>query len=224
MKKRLLAFLAVTLSVLFVLPIASPIVTFAANALPRDEAPFVSELRNVALNKHVTVTDGRYIDNSQWNPAALVDGNEDGGLHFQAEPEVYDMDITEENAIDVTIDLRGKYTLSSVRLKTPNPSYSWGSLPYGWILYVSEDGGDTYQEVINVTSGDAYDSQVSVPADFSTATHIKIHVYDDSHGVERGVGVNFTAIGELEVIKYGRGQDKKQIGSRFDERNLPRKP
>ena len=147
MKKRLLAFLAVALSVLFVLPLAGPIVTYAANALPRDEAQLVVAERNVALNKPVTVTEGRYIDNSDWNPAGVVDGIEDRGLHFQAAPDVYDMDITEENAIDVTIDLKGIYTIKTVRLKTPSPSYNWGSLPYGWILQVSNDGGETWTKL-----------------------------------------------------------------------------
>ena len=200
MKKRLLAFLAVALSVLFVLPLAGPIVTYAANALPRDEAQLVVAERNVALNKPVTVTEGRYIDNSDWNPAGVVDGIEDRGLHFQAAPDVYDMDITEENAIDVTIDLKGIYTIKTVRLKTPSPSYNWGSLPYGWILQVSNDGGQTFQNAVNVTSGNAFDSQVDVPAEFAAATHVRIHVYDDSHGKERGIGVDFTAIGEIEVM------------------------
>ena len=200
MKKRLLAFLAVALSVLFVLPLAGPIVTYAANALPRDEAQFVVAERNLALNKPVTVTEGRYIDNSDWNPSRLVDGIEDCGLHFQAAPDVYDMDITEENAIDVTIDLKGTYTIKTVRLKTPSPSYNWGSLPYGWILQVSNDGGQTFQNAVNVTSGNAFDSQVDVPAEFATATHVRIHVYDDCHGIDRGIGVNFTAIGELEIM------------------------
>ena len=199
MKKRLLAFLAVALSVLFVLPLAGPIVTYAANALPRDEAQYVAAERNVALNKPVTVTEGRYIDNSDWNPSRLVDGIADGGLHLQAAPDVYDHEITEENAVDVTINLKGTYTIKSVRLKTPSPSYDWGALPYGWILQVSSDGGETFQNAVNVTSGNAFDSQVDVPAEFSAATHVRIHIYDDSNAAGR-VGVNFTAIGELEVM------------------------
>ncbi len=206
MKRRLRQFLAVILSVLFVLPSVGPIVTFAEPALPRPENTV--EPTNVALNKPVTVQDGRYYDVAvdHWVKEGLVDGTTVDSLLLMDETKAtFLYDQTTANSVWVELDLEGDFTLSSMKMVTPD-AFTWGSLPLAYTVSVSEDGA-AWTEVAEVSmtrsasGAECKQQEVTLKTVSFPVSYMRITITDDSGYTESGWGAtSITAIGELEVM------------------------
>ena len=209
MKKRialmataLLCALAICLSVIPALTI------FAEGAEPE----------NIALGKTVTVTDGGSIENEQNGIAALTDGrfgwyaNQAGGQRGWIKD--FGFIPSEENPLDIVIDLDGLYEISAF---TIHPTTSYNScFPTYFEIQVSatEDGDDwvtvhsdedvdlngrlsSSAPIENYNPDNKYDVALD---ETETACRVRIHITEPSNCWD-GDTTNYMGFGEIEV--YG---------------------